>query len=92
MNPFDTYRKLQEEAGQVDSVTLDVPLLIRIMEVCREEIEDDKELHQFATQIVAIKDRGVLGMKDWDDLCTCSKKNESTELNKKIDGQQKAHH
>lgn len=74
MNPFETYRKLREEAGATDSVTLDVPLLIRIMEVCREDIKDDKELHEFATQIVAAKDRGVLGMKDWDDICSCSKK------------------
>lgn len=78
MNHFDTYRKLQEEAGQVDSVSLDVPLLIRIMEVCREEIKDDKELHEFATQIVAAKDRGTLGMKDWDDICTCGKKKEES--------------
>ena len=74
MNPFDAYRKLQEEIGQSDHVTLDVPLLIRIMEVCREEIKDDEEIHRFATQIVAAKDRGVLGIKDWDDICTCSKK------------------
>ena len=73
MNQFDAYRKLQEEVGSTDSVSLTVPLLIRIMEVCREEIKDDKELHQFAEQIAAIKDRGTLGMQDWDDMCTCSK-------------------
>jgi hypothetical protein len=74
MTPMETYRKLHEDSSSgfgVDAVTLDVPLLIRIMEVCREDIKDDKEIHQFATQIVALKDRGVLGIKDWDDMCTC---------------------
>ena len=74
MNPFETYRKLQEEAETADSVSLNVPVLIRIMEVCREEIKDDKELHQFAEQIIAAKDRGTLTMKDWDDICSCGKK------------------
>jgi hypothetical protein len=81
-NPFDTYRQLHEDKSSgfgVDSVTLDVPLLMRIMEVCREEIEDDEELHRFATQIVAVKDRGVLSMRDWDDICTCSRKSEMSE-------------
>jgi hypothetical protein len=78
-NPFDTYRQLHENPSSgfgVDSVSLDIPLLIRIMEVCREEIKDDKELHQFATLIVAAKDRGVLGMKDWNDIYTFDKKGE----------------
>jgi hypothetical protein len=74
MNHFDAYRKIQEEVDSSDSVSLTVPLLIRIMEVCREEIGSDEELHKFAEQIVAAKDRGTLGMKDWDDICTCSKK------------------
>lgn len=79
MTPMDTYRKLHEDASSgfgVDAVTLDVPLLIRIMEVCREDIKDDIEIHKFATQIIALKDRGVLGIKDWDDMCTCSKKDQ----------------
>ena len=74
MNHFDAYRKLQEEVGSTDSVSLNVPVLIRIMEVCREEIKSDEELHKFAEQIIAAKDRGVLTMADWDDICSCSKK------------------
>jgi hypothetical protein len=100
MNHFDAYRKLQEEADSVDSVSLNVPVLIRIMEVCREDIKSDEELHKFAEQIIAAKDRGTLGMKDWDSICTCSKDEsvqeetvkeayEPTELDKKVDGKQK---
>ena len=51
MNHFDAYRKIQEEVGSTDSVSLNVPVLIRIMEVCREEIKSDEELHKFAEQI-----------------------------------------
>lgn len=76
---FDTYRQMLSEASNgVNSVTMDVPFLIRVMEACREDVEDDVELHKFAEQIIhaAAGTNVPLVMDDWDRVCTCSKKGE----------------
>ena len=59
------------EADEVDTITLDVPLLTRIMEVCREDIKSDAELHEFLERIIAESKKGVMTMENygniWDD-------------------------
>lgn len=52
-----------------DSVCLDVPLLTRVMEICREEIKDDASLHRFLESIIdASKGKDVLTMDDYDSI------------------------
>lgn len=55
------------ETASVDTVTLDVPLMIRLFEHTREDIKDDAELHQLATSIIERSKTvtGALSMKDW---------------------------
>lgn len=55
-------------ADQIDTVTMDVPLLIRIMEYCREDIKTDVDLHKIATNMVNAK--RVLTMADYEVLVT----------------------
>lgn len=74
-NPFDTYRVMLKEDTTGDVISLDVPLLIRILEAAREDIKTDVELHKFVENMIKISDRGVLTMKDYDDICACWKKN-----------------
>ncbi len=50
---------------KIDNVNMDVPLLIRIMEMSREDIKSDEELHKVAERIIAIKDKDVLTMDDY---------------------------
>ena len=57
-----------------DVISLNVPLLIRILEAAREDIKTDVELHELVENIIKIKDRGVLTMVDYDQICSCSKK------------------
>ena len=48
-------------------ITLDLPLLMRILELCREDIEDDVELH-FLVDAIAQEQAsadGVLGMDNY---------------------------
>lgn len=54
------------ESDAVDTVTLDVPLLIRLLEYSREEIKTDEDLHALATRVVQASKNGPLGMKDWE--------------------------
>jgi len=74
MNTFDTYRQLNEDT-QGDTISLNVPLLIRMLETAREDIKSDFELHKFVEQVIKISDRGVLTMEDYDDICSCWKDN-----------------
>lgn len=55
-------------ADAVDTVTFDIPLMIRMFEVVREDIKTDTDLHKLVEKIVAIKDRGTLTMNDYADI------------------------
>ena len=49
-----------------DKVTLDVPLLIRILELSREDIKSDAELHKMVERILDLKNKETLTMDDYD--------------------------
>lgn len=64
-----TKKKLKEETEGVDSVTLDIPLLIRLMEFAREDAQDDMTLHQIAERMIGMKEEGqALSMSDYEDI------------------------
>ena len=53
----------------IDTVTLDVPLFIRMLEYAKEEAADDMDLHELATKTIALsKQRGILSMEDYEAL------------------------
>jgi len=56
-------------ADRQDIVSLDVPLLIRLMELAREEIKDDAKLHDVATAIIKLsRDGQALTMRNYKDI------------------------
>jgi hypothetical protein len=57
------------EQDVIDTITLDVPLFIRMLEYAKEEAADDMDLHELATKTIALsKQRGILSMEDYDTL------------------------
>ena len=60
--------RLEKEADRaanidkIDTVTLDVPLLIRVFELVREDVKTDMDLHNLVERMLSIKDKGVLTM------------------------------
>lgn len=66
VNPAKPDLKVKESVDSKDTVTLDVPLLIRIMELAREDIKSDAELHHVVEKLLGLKDQGVLTMQDYD--------------------------
>lgn len=56
---------LEERVDKKDSVTLDIPLLIRIMELAREDIKTDMDLHRVVEKLINIRNKGMLTMKDY---------------------------
>lgn len=56
---------LEEKVDKKDTVTLDIPLLIRIMELAREDIKTDMDLHRVVEKLINIRNKGMLTMKDY---------------------------
>ena len=57
-----------DEGGSVDAkdtLTVDIPLMIRLLELSREDIKSDAELHHVAERLLGLKNKGVLTMDDY---------------------------
>ena len=61
-----TSEEVEEDA--VDTVTLDVPLMIRMLEYAREDAKDDMDLHDVAERMIAMAKDGPLSMDDYDSI------------------------
>lgn len=61
-------RMLQREgADEVDTVTMDIPLLLRIMEYAKEDAKTDMDLHNVTEKLIAFsKENDVLSMDQYD--------------------------
>jgi len=61
--------KYSEETEGVDSVTMDIPLLIRLMEFAREDAKNDMILHQIAERLIGMGEEGQsLSMSDYEKI------------------------
>lgn len=53
------------EADKKDVISMDIPLLIRVLEYVREDIKSDENLHRVVERLIDIRDRGTLTMDDY---------------------------
>jgi hypothetical protein len=51
-----------------DVVHLDVPLFIRLIELAREEVKQDADLHDIAEKVISISQQRVATMADYDEI------------------------
>lgn len=64
-------KKLEKPADAIDTVTLDIPLMIRLLEYAREDAKTDMDLHDVAQQLIALsKEHSVLSMDQYDSIMT----------------------
>lgn len=75
MKTTDFIRKTIKEDQQatqydaVDAVTLDVPLMIRLLEYAREDAKTDMDLHNVATRLIELsKQQQTLTMQNYNDI------------------------
>lgn len=61
----------EEQTDKVDSLTIDVPMFIRLMEYAREDAKTDMDLHNVTTNLLKIKDR-TINMDDYDQVVASS--------------------
>lgn len=72
------------EADKADIISLDIPLMIRMLELAREDVKDDMELHKITERLIEIRNKGTLTMADYDFISGIKKlKEELDELAEK---------
>ena len=52
----------------MDIIRLDVPLFIRLMELAREEIKQDADLHDVAEAVIKLSQEDIVTMADYDQI------------------------
>ncbi len=52
----------------MDIVKLDVPLFIRLLELAREDVKQDADLHDVAEAVIRLSQEGVATMADYDQI------------------------
>ncbi len=52
----------------MDIVRLDVPLFIRLLELSREEVKQDADIHDLAQKVIEFSKDRVVTMADYDEL------------------------
>ena len=78
INPAKPTLKVKESTDPKDTVTVDVPLLIRLLELAREDIKTDVDLHNVVERIVSLKNKGVLSMQDYDQIVSKTEQDPAT--------------
>ena len=64
--PLAKKKTVQEEADAKDTVTMDIPLLIRVLEFIREDVKTDMDLHRVVENLIDLRTEGVLTMEHYD--------------------------
>jgi hypothetical protein len=63
-----------KEEDKVDTITMDIPLFIRMLEYSREDAAEDMDLHDVTEKAISLgKERGILQMDDYDEIVGTTK-------------------
>lgn len=72
-----------------DVVRLDVPTFIRLLELAREDVKEDADLHDVAEKVIEISQERVVTMDDYNEIVGFMKQqgsNEELDRIKKLGG------
>ena len=59
----------EQEEDPVDTITMDIPLFLRMLEYSREDASEDMDLHDVTEKANKLgKERGILQMDDYDEI------------------------
>jgi len=79
--------EILEATDKADTLTFDIPLMIRMLELAREDVKDDMELHRITERLIEIRSKGVLTMDDYEFIAGIKKLKE--ELDELAEGRMK---
>jgi hypothetical protein len=69
-------------ANTADHISFDIPLLMRVFELVREDIKTDMDLHKLVERLIAMKDKGVLTMDDYQEISSAQSSIDSGQMTK----------
>ena len=76
----------KEMQDKQDVVSFDVPLLIRVFELVREDIKTDKDLHDLVERILSMKNMGVLSMDQYEKIASAHQGQDSGQMSEPKQG------
>jgi len=66
---FESPMNEAQEEDKVDTITMDVPLFIRMLEYSREDAAEDMDLHDITEKAISLnKEKDTLSMEDYDKI------------------------
>jgi hypothetical protein len=72
----------QEQNNQIDVITVDVPLFIRLLEFAREDATDDMKLHDVAEKLIKLcQDGDIMTMEQYDEIVGSENQVDTSNMN-----------
>lgn len=72
---FESPMNEAKEEDKVDTITMDIPLFLRMLEYSREDASQDMDLHDVTEKAISLgKERGILQMDDYDEIIGTTEK------------------
>ncbi len=72
---------------EIDEIRIDVPTFLRLLELAREDVKDDANLHFIAQKVTEISQNKTVTMDDYEDiLATMKPEDEIVEELKRLSG------
>jgi hypothetical protein len=72
--PKEKFNEAKEEDA-VDTITMDIPLFLRMLEYSREDASQDMDLHDVTEKAISLgKERGILQMDDYNEIIGTTEK------------------
>ena len=72
-------KPVKEAVDEKDTVTMDIPLLIRVLEYAREDAKTDMDLHRVVENLINMRGTVPLSMDHYDQIVSIKKVKESVE-------------
>lgn len=77
-------KPVKESLDKKDTVTMDIPLLIRVLEYAREDAKTDMDLHRVVENLINMRSSGVLSMDHYEKVVSIKEEVEQIDELKKI--------
>lgn len=66
----------------IDVIKIDVPTFLRLLELAREDVKADPDLHDITQKVVAISQERVVTMNDYNEIIGFMKKQGDEEISR----------
>ena len=65
---YDGEEGLNKSTNVIDTLTMDIPLFIRMLEYAKEDAKTDMDLHKVTEKAIKLSKEGTLTMADYDKI------------------------